>query len=153
MPNVEQTVEISASPETVWGILANPAMVPKLIPDVVSNESDPPGMVSVGQKGHAIGKMVGRRVEFFTEVTEVQPNRKLVITQRPGGLFTTFSETVNLEPSKKGTRATQRLQYDVSMGYLGKALSVLVAKRVINKNAKAYLANLKELAELKEMPK
>jgi hypothetical protein len=39
------------------------------------------------------------------------------------------------------------------MGYLGKALSGILVNRFIRKNAKAYLANLKEIAELREMPK
>lgn len=153
MPSIEQSVEISATPETVWSILGDPSKVPKLVPDIISNEVDPPGTVTVGQKGHAIGKMAGRRTEFFTEVSEAVPNKKLVIKQRPGGLFTEFMSAVTLEPSKKGTRASQVMRYETSMGYLGKAISTIVANRFIKKNVKAYLSNLKELAELKEMPK
>ena len=153
MPDVEQTLDIAAPLEAVWSILADPTFIPKLVPDIVSNEVDPPGMITLGQKSHSIGKMAGRKVEFFTEATEVVPNKKIVITQRPGGLFKTFSSSVILEPSKKGTRASQVFRYEVSMGYLGKALSGLVVKRFVNKNAKAFLTNLKELAELKEMPK
>ncbi len=153
MGRVEQAVEISATPENVWSILSDPTSIPKLIPDVISNEVDPAGTLTVGQKAHLIGKMAGRKVEFFAEATEVVPNKKLVITQRPGGLFKAFSSTVTLEPTKKGTRATQALQYEVSMGYLGKVLSSIVVTRFVNKNARAYLANLKEIAELKEMPK
>jgi len=153
MPSVEQTLDISASPETVWGFLADPSFVPKLIPDVISNETDPPGPATVGQKGHTTGKIAGRRVEFFTEVTEVQPGKKIVIAQRPGGLFKSFQSSVTIESSKKGTRATQVFNYEPSMGYLGKALSVLLVNRTVQKNAKAFLTNLKEIAELKEMPK
>jgi uncharacterized protein YndB with AHSA1/START domain len=153
MPTVEQTVDIAAPVETVWSILADPALIPKLIPDIISNESEPAGTVTVGQKGHAIGKMGGRRTEFFTEVTEVVPNKKIVIAQRPGGLFKTFTSTVALEPYKKGTRATQEFHYEASMGYLGKAFSAIFVNRTINRNAKAYLTNAKELAELRELPK
>ncbi len=153
MATVEQTVDIAASPETVWSIITDPSYVPKLLPDVVSNEVDPPGSAVVGQKGHAIGKIAGRKVEFFSEVTEAQPNKKLVLTQRPGGLFKSFSSTVTLEPSKKGTRATQQFRYEPSLGYLGKALSSLLVNRTVQKNAKAFLTNAKEIAELKEMPK
>jgi len=39
------------------------------------------------------------------------------------------------------------------MGYLGKALNGILVNRFVRKNAKAYLQNLKEIAELKEMPK
>ncbi len=153
MPTVEQTVDISASPETVWSIVADPSYIPKLVPDIISNEVDPPGMATVGQKGHTVGKIGGRKVEIFTETTEVQPNRKLVFAQRPGGLFKSFSVALTLEPSKKGTRATQQFRYEPSLGYLGKVLSSLVVNRSVRKNAKAFLTNAKEIAELKEMPK
>jgi uncharacterized protein YndB with AHSA1/START domain len=152
MPTVEQTVDIAAPLETVWNIVADPTLVPKLVPDIISNESEPAGMVTVGQKGHAVGKIGGRRTEFFTEVAEVVPKKKIVLSQRPGGLFKTFSNTLTLEPTKKGTRATQEFRYEASMGYLGKALSTLLVNRTINKNAKAFLVNVKELAELRELP-
>ncbi len=153
MPRIEQTAEISASPQTVWSIVADPSYLPKLIPDIISNEFDPPGLATVGQKSHVIAKLAGRRVEAFAEVTEVVPNKRLVIRQRPGGLFKTLSATTTLEPTKKGTRATQSLEYEASMGYLGKVLSGLVVNRFIRKNSKASLSNLKEIAELKEMPR
>jgi hypothetical protein len=83
----------------------------------------------------------------------VVPNKKIVISQRPGGLFKTFSSTIMLEPTKKGTRATQKFNYEASMGYLGKALSSVIVNRTINKNAKGFLVNVRELAELRELPK
>lgn len=153
MPTIEQTVDIAAPVETVWKIVADPTLLPKLVPDIISNESEPSGMATVGQKGHAVGKIGGRRTEFFSEVSEVVRNKKIVISQRPGGLFKTFSSTVTLEPSKKGTLASQEFRYEPSMGYLGKALSALLVNRSINKNAKAFLVNVKELAELREFPK
>ncbi len=153
MTTVEQTVDIAAPLETVWNIVCDPTLLPKLIPDIISNEVTPAGMATVGQKGHAVGKIGGRKTEIFTEVTEAVPNKKLVFSQRPGGLFKTFSTTITLEPSKKGTRTTQEFHYEPSMGYLGKALSAILVTRTVNKNAKAYLVNVKELAELRELPK
>jgi carbon monoxide dehydrogenase subunit G len=110
-------------------------------------------MATVGQKGHAIGKIAGRKMEIFSEVSELVPNKRLVISQRPGGLFKTFSSTVSMEPSAKGTRVAQKVQYEASMGYLGKALGTIVVNRTVNKNAKSFLVNVKELAELRELPK
>ncbi len=153
MPTVEQTVDIAAPIETVWSIVTDSTIVPKLVPDIISNESDPPGMAVLGQKGHAIGKIGGRRTEFFSEVTELVPNKKIVLSQRPGGLFKKFSSAVTLVPSKRGTLATQKFEYEASMGYLGKALSAILVNRTVNKNAKGFLVNVRELAELKEMPK
>ena len=37
MATVEQTVDIAASPETVWSIITDPSNLPKLVPDLISN--------------------------------------------------------------------------------------------------------------------
>jgi len=149
---VKGTVEISASPERVWNIIAHPTNLPKLAPYVLSSEFDPPGLMTVGAKGHAIGRMAGRKVEVFAEVMEAEPSRRLALKQRPGGLLKSLSTTVTLEPTPKGTLATEEFQFEVSMGHLGKALSGLVVNRSIRKNAIDYLKNLKEIAELRETP-
>jgi len=153
MPTVERRVDIAASPQTVWGILSDPSLITKLVPDILTNEVNPPGMATLGQKAHAVGKIAGRKVEFFTEVTEVQPTKKIVFSNRPGGLFKSFQSATTLEPSKKGTRATTVNTFEASLGYLGKVLTILVVNRSVKKNSDAYLSNLKEIAELKEMPK
>jgi carbon monoxide dehydrogenase subunit G len=152
MPTAERTVEISASPETVWSIIADPSMIPKLFPDVVSVVSDPPGPAAVGNKLNMTAKVAGRRVQQSLETTEVVQNRKLSTKQLPGGLLKTYLGTFILEPSKKGTRTTQKVEFEVSAGYLGKVLSALVVNRTVRKNILVSLTNLKELAELKELP-
>ncbi len=153
MPIFEQTVDIAAPVETVWSIIADPTLFPKLVPDIISNTAEPPGMATVGQKFHSVGKIGGRRAELFSEITEVVPKKKIVRTGRPGGLLKTSSNTLTLEPSKIGTRVNQKLEFEPSLGYLGKAITAVFANRTFKKNAKAYIANLKELAELKELPK
>jgi carbon monoxide dehydrogenase subunit G len=153
MPTVEKTIEISASPEAVWKISADSASLTKLYPDAIQIETDPPGVVRVGQKGHMVTKIGGRKTDVFYECTEVIENKKASFTQRPGGLFNTFLITSTFEPTKKGkTLATQKMNYELSMGYLGRALNKLVVDRTIRKNINAYLVNLKEIAELKDAP-
>ncbi len=152
MPTFERSVEIAASPETVWKIAADPTFAPKIFPNIISITADPPGMAHVGQKGTITGKIAGRRVQQTIEVTEVVPNKKLVNKNVPGGLMKTFVSTLTLEPTKKGTRATQKAEYEASAGYLGKFLSVLIVNRTLKKNLEVSGNNLKELAELKELP-
>ncbi len=153
MPTLEKTIEISAPPEAVWRIAADSTNVTKLLPDAISIEADPPGFATVGQKGHMVAKIGGRKTDVFYQCTELVENKKIVFTQRPGGLFSSFLRTNTLEPTKKGkTLATEKLEYELSMGYLGKVLNKLVVERAIKKNANAFLTNLKEIAELKEVP-
>ncbi len=153
MPKIETTVDVAASPETCWSIIADPTYFPKLIPDVISVSAEPLGLATVGQKLHGVMKVAGRRTDFFGEVSEIEPNRKLVTSQRPGGLFKSFTSTDLLEPTKKGTRSTNTFEYELSMGYLGKVLNKIVVQRTLTRNANVFSRNLKEIAELKEMPK
>jgi len=47
---------------------------------------------------------------------------------------------------------TSKAEYQASAGYLGKFLSVLVVNRTVKKNLELSMKNVKELAELKELP-
>ncbi len=152
MPIFERSTEIAASPETVWKIAEDPTLAPKIFPNLISVTAQPPGMAHVGQKVTFTMKIAGRRVQQIGEATEVVPNKKLVIKGVPGGFMKTFVNTLTLEPTKKGTRATAKAEYEASAGYLGKVLSVLVVNRTIKKNLEVSGNNLKELAELKELP-
>jgi uncharacterized protein YndB with AHSA1/START domain len=78
-------MEIAASPERIWSIIANPANLPRLAPYVISNEFDPPGLMTKGAKGHAVGKMAGRKVDVYAEVAEAEPNKKLALSRDPVG--------------------------------------------------------------------
>jgi len=68
MPRVEQTVDISASPETVWFFLSDPTYTPKLVPDMISNEAEPAGPAVEGQKTRGILKVAGRKMKVFTRL-------------------------------------------------------------------------------------
>ena len=147
MPTIRKTMEIAATPEKIWSIIANPANLPKLAPYVISSEFDPPGLMTKGAKGHAIGKMAGRKVDVYAEVAEAEPNKKLALRQRPGGVLKFLASTVTLESTEKGTLATEVFEFEVALGALGRALSGLVVERSIRKNAGEYLENLKKIAE------
>jgi carbon monoxide dehydrogenase subunit G len=151
MPKIEGSVEIAASPEIVWSILADRENEFKFYPALVSHEIDPQGLAVLGQKSHAIGKIAGMRVETFTEIAELEPNKKLVFRQRKGAFLKSFIQTITLEPIGSGTKVTQHVEIAVSMGYLGKLLKKLVIDREIKKNFDVFLKSLKELAEPKEL--
>jgi hypothetical protein len=46
MPGLEQRLDISAPPATVWSIIADPSYLPKLVPDMLPNEAEPQGFAS-----------------------------------------------------------------------------------------------------------
>ncbi len=153
MPSVERNILIATPPENVWRILSDVGYMPKIFPDVVSTRADPEGPVAVGQKIKILGKMAGMTMEMSAEVEQVEPNRKLVVRALPGGPVKGYLNTLTLEPTKKGgTKVSSMAQYELASGYLGKLVGTAVAGRIARKNAAESLKNLKELAELKEMP-
>ena len=152
MLRIDGSIEVAASPEIVWSILADRENEFKFYPALVSHEIDPPGLAVLGQKSHAKAKISGMRVETFTEIAELEPNKKLVFRQRQGDFLKSFTQTVTLEPMESGTKVTQVGEFEVSMGYLGNILSKLVVNRAIRKNLDTFLKSLKEMAETKKPP-
>jgi carbon monoxide dehydrogenase subunit G len=152
MPNIERSIEVAAKPETVWSVVADPSYLPKLYPDILTAVPSQPGPVRVGTKVDITGKLAGRRIQAPTEITGVEENRRLVVEQVPGGFLKKYLSTTTLEPSKRGTKVTVNVEYEAAAGYLGKALSVLVANRAIRNNILKSLTNLKEISELKSPP-
>jgi carbon monoxide dehydrogenase subunit G len=152
MPTIEQSVEIAASPQTVWSIISDPTMTPKIFPDIVSAKIEPPGPAAIGQKSTLVMKVRGRRSEGTFETTEVVANEKLSIRQVSGSLLKKYDSTLGLTPTKRGTRVTETVEFEPAAGFLGKVLSVAVINRAVRTNVNASLKNVKELAELKELP-
>jgi len=145
-----RSIEVAASPEIVWSLLLDRENEFKFYPDLVSHEIDPPGLAVLGQKSHAKAKIRGMKVETFTEIAELEPNKKLVFRQTRGAFLKSFTQIVTLEPIESGTKVTQSGEYEVSMGYLGNILRNLVVDRAIRKNFNVFLKSLKELSELKQ---
>jgi len=152
MLKIEGSIEVAASPETVWSLLADRENEFKFYPVLKSHEIDPPGLAVLGQKSHSISKIAGMKVEAFTEIAEFEPNRKLVFRGRPGGVLKSFTQTITFEPTERGTKVRQSGEVEVSMGYLGYILSKLVVNRTIRNTLDVFLKSLKEMAELKEPP-
>lgn len=144
--------EVNASLKTVWDVLMDSSYVPKLYPDVISVEADPPGTNVLGQKFHIVGRAGRRKLEIFAETTELVPQKKVVTRQRPGGLFKSFESVVILEANSARTAAKISFEYELSLGYLGKVFNLVLLERLVSDNLKAYTKNLKEVCELLPLP-
>ena len=148
MTLIEKTFEIKARPEKIWSIIADRKEIPKLQPNVLDVEVDPPGLASVGQKFTFTYRIWRREMKVFGEHVEVVPNRMLKSRQLPQGMFKGFEDTIKLEGFEHLTRVTTILNYQLSMGALGRFLGVLFVHRTIRKDAANYWRNVRRLAEL-----
>lgn len=145
-------VHVDAPVSAVWRILTEPSYISKLYPDAITVEVDRPGPARVGQSYKIIGKAGRRRLEILVQVAEVTPERTIVTKNRPGGLFGAFEQTIHLEPTPGGSTVRLKYDYEVSWGYIGKALNSVLIERLVRDNVAAYGQNLKQIAELLPMP-
>ena len=152
MPKLHNSVKIDVPPEVVWSIVADPSFVPKLYPHVISISPAHSRIATVGNSAIVTAKMLGRKVNVLVEATEVVPNERFSVKHQPGGLFSNYQSTITLEPTKKGTKVSQDVEYEIHAGYLGKVATSIVARRVVKDNILKSMENLKEISELEEMP-
>jgi carbon monoxide dehydrogenase subunit G len=152
MPTLETSIEIAAPPEIVWSIIADPSFVPKLYPHVISVTPSHSRIATVGKSVTITAKVAGRKIQASLKATEVVPNKKFSVKHLPDGFLDTYLSTITLEQSKKGTKVTEKVEYNAHAGYLGKVMSALVVNRIVKQNVLESLKNLKEIAELEEMP-
>jgi len=150
LPRIEKSFEIEAGPDKIWSIIADRQGIPKLQPNVVRVEVDPPGLASIGQKFIFTYKIWRRELKVFGEYVDVVPNRVLRSRQLPQGLFKGFEDTMQLDGSDHLTRITTILTYQLGMGVLGRFLGILFVNRAIRKDAANYWRNVRKLAELSE---
>jgi hypothetical protein len=152
LPKIQSVVQIDATARGVYEVLTNTAYIIKMFRDAVSVEVDPPGRSVVGQKHRVVARAGRRKFEMNFEVTELVPDRKVVTMQLPGGIFNSFWQCTTLQPRGRKTEARTIFEYELSLGYIGRALNVVLVKKLISENLEAYSKTVKELSELVPLP-
>jgi ligand-binding SRPBCC domain-containing protein len=152
MPTLEKTIDVAAPVEVVWSIVADPSYVPKLYPHVIAVTPGHSRIATVGKSVTITAKIAGRRMLASLVATEVVPNKKFSYKHMPDGFLDKYLCSIVLEPSKKGTKLAESVEYEAHAGYLGKTVSALVVHRLVKENVLESLKNLKEIAELEEAP-
>jgi carbon monoxide dehydrogenase subunit G len=152
VPTFEKSIEISAPPQMVWSLIADPSYVPKLYPHVIAVSPSHSRIATVGKSVVVTAKISGRKMLATLVATEVVPNKRFSYKHGPEGFLEKYVCSIVLEPTKKGTRVTERVEYDAHGGYLGEIASKVLVNRLVRGNIIESLMNLKELAELEEHP-
>ncbi|MDG6925899.1 MAG: SRPBCC family protein [Nitrososphaerota archaeon] len=152
MTKLQLVTEVHSPVETIWSVLMDPSYIPKLYPDVLTAEVDPPGRTNVGQTFHITGRAGRRKLEIFAETIEIVERKKVGTRQRPGGLFKSFESRILLEPNGKVTNVLTSFNYELSMSYLGRVFNMVLLERLVSDNLRAYSKNLKDICELLPLP-
>lgn len=119
---LEQSVQIAASPEEVFDVWSRYENFPRFMSMV--EEVRPLG----GDRSHWVVKgPAGVRIEWDSVLTEHERGRALAWRSEPGSTVE-HSGHVHLEPSPAGTRATVWMSYTPPAGRLGHAVASLFGR-------------------------
>lgn len=143
MAKIEMTTFISASPEVVFGYIADPQKYLLWQGQLLSY--DPDGGPRVGMRATSEGKFLGRRMTVVGEMTRFDPPKASAFKTVESPLPMVGTSTI--EPDGDGCRYTQTLEVggDIT-GFFGK-LAEPVLVRLYRKQMQANHEILKTLAE------
>jgi len=145
---MEKTIEINASPEKVWELLAWDR-VPEWEEGYRKNlkSMEYTSKVSTLEDKYRVGTTAHvtlKRGESDLEITESIQNEKITFQSKGGGLNAIIKYL--LEPVEGGTKFTYRVDYEIPMGILGRALSRMFKGSGV-RDVEKSLANLKNIVE------
>ena len=104
------------------------------------------GPAALGTRVHGVTKVLGRRMEGWGEVVEVDPPRLLKIagTGLEGG---TVSTTYRFTPVGDGTDYEFESEYQLPAGFLGQIADKLFVEKAVERDLRHSLENFKALVE------
>ena len=142
---INNRIEIVASPEAVWAVVADLERL---------DTYDPVVTTSTLLDGPTRGVGARRRCEvtagryFIDEVNLWEPVERLGFAVVECNLPTTgLTHTYTLRPTAKGTEIAQVMAYDMRFGPLGAVLNALMLRRKSDQQIKGFLDGLKTLVE------
>jgi uncharacterized membrane protein len=107
------------------------------------------GPAKIGTRIHGVTKVLGRRMEGWGEVVEIDPPRLLKIAGSglEGG---SVSTTYRFMPSGDGTDYEFESQYELPAGFLGQIADKLFVEKAVERDLRHSLENFKALVEARK---
>jgi uncharacterized protein YndB with AHSA1/START domain len=102
----------------------------------------------VGTKIHSVMKVLGRPIEGWGEIVEIEKPRllKLVGTGDQGGKLT---QIYRLTPVTSGTDVEIEVEYELPAGFLGQIVDKLFVEKTIERDLRHTVENFKAFLEAK----
>ena len=145
MTRIEKSIEINASPEKVWPLIAH-ERIPEWFELFKKVESTSKEKDNVGATHHMTSEIAGvARAEWDGETTEWIEN-KMYAWRSIGGHFTGFGSMI-LSPTNTGTKFSMMMDYELPYSVLGKMIDKLRVHRVIDNSINEGLKKLKDMLE------
>jgi len=144
LPAVESTIHINRTPQDIFAFVSDYERDPSWRSEVVEMSYQSPGPTGIGRLALEKSKVFGRWLETLTEVTEYEPDTKIV-SRSISGLTPVISYRF-VTPDGAGTRFTYRLEVDISKEWFFRLLRPVVMP-LYKKTIESYLKRLKQILE------
>ena len=144
MPTVESTIHINRTPQEIFAFVSDYERDPRWRSEVVEMSYQSPGPTDIGRLALEKSKVFGRWLETLTQVTEYEPDTKIVSRSISGPTPVISYRFVT--PDGAGTRFTYRLEVDISKEWFFRLLRPVMVP-LYKKTIEAYLKRLKQILE------
>jgi uncharacterized membrane protein len=145
MPVIDETVTIARPSDEVFDFMILAENLPRWDSSMLECAQVGGGPVTVGTRYRGASKILGRRIEWTTEVVELVPGVRATSRSVEGPL--TFTVSYEVSGSPAGTDLRYRLAAESGLGgAFGRAMEPIVQRA----QAKVVRANLGRLASLLE---
>ena len=142
MARIQESVEIKCPVDKVFAVAADEKAWPKWHTDMLEAERTSSGQIGVGTTFRGANRVMGRRTEWISKVTEYELDKVWVENITSGS--TQFEERLLFDPVEGGTNLTV-VSVTKFSGFL-KLLSPMVAS-TMRKQIRESLNNLKSILE------
>ena len=144
MPVIDESIVIDRGRGEVFAFATDPDNVPLFNSNLTLYEQLTEGPVGKGTRNHGVVRVAGRTIEWTTEVTEFEQDRRLTsrTVESPVG----FGLDIKYEDVDGGTKVTWHQEAETYGGFFGKLADPLVT-RMYAKDVRSNLEKLKELVE------
>ena len=143
MARVEASVVINRPVEEVFAFATNPENDPQWQTSMLESEQTSEGPMGVGATVRGVAQFLGQRIEWTSEVTEYEPNRKIVHKVTPPAPIS-LEQSETFEPVEGGTRVTIVGEGETG-GFFRLAEPIVI--RMYERQIEANLGNLKDILE------
>ena len=142
MARIQESVEIKYPVDKVFAYAVDEKAWPKWHPDMLEAEQTSSGQIGVGATFRGANRVMGRRTEWISKVTEYELDKVWVENITSGSMQ--FEERLLFDPVEGGTKLT--VVSEMKVGGLLKLLSPMVAS-TMRKQIRGSLSNLKSVLE------
>lgn len=143
MPVVDESVFIARSPEDVFEYVNRAENLPVWDSSILEAAQLDEGPLRLGTRVRGVSKILGRRFEWTTEVTDFQPSTLSSSRAVEGKLR--FTVTYTLSRENGGTRYNNRVEAETGLGGIFGRLADPIVEKAQRRTVRANLDTLAEL--------